>query len=421
MNGLTLRYTATTTTAPLEGKPDAEPETSVGTLRVSLGQTEIIVDDGEQARHVDFERQCTTTLRHETRTARESALASLVHGRESGMASAVHVMEVLRAGGAAQDCAVWQAEAAYGLSWHFGGDVPGGEVERSEVDGQQSWAVGERELSRVIPVAAPPPIPAKGVRRLLSFAFCVHPRVGAALAAAGTLPEVLTTDDHFSLRHRVCRYELASIEAGALDFQAIREGYDRDPPADETLAQLGKRNEGKPPEFRLDDARAALGRGELVEAALAVFAHNWAFVANTGELVAAIFAGAGWLSPVKRIPSLLSPPDSPKAAAKKLAGLEELRRHSGRYGHALDVLIGEVHVMRGEVDQAAAAFSRALMKDPELAATWVSLGRAYAEQLRFEDAWDCFTLADQLCPQHPVVGDIHQLGAGLRARQMHMF
>ena len=97
MDGLTLRSTTSTTLQP---GPDADPETTEGSLRVSLAENEIIVDDGQQVERMDFERRWVTTLRREARTARDRALLGLVHGRESGMASAIHVMQVLRAGGA---------------------------------------------------------------------------------------------------------------------------------------------------------------------------------------------------------------------------------------------------------------------------------------------------------------------------------
>lgn len=98
----------------------------------------------------------------------------------------------------------------------------------NEVDGDWRWSVGERELARATPMAEPPPLPNKGLLRLSSFAFRVHPRVAAGLAEAGTLPRVLTIDDHFPLQHRVCRYTLESIDAGSLDFEAMAQGYDFD-------------------------------------------------------------------------------------------------------------------------------------------------------------------------------------------------
>ncbi len=270
------------------------------------------------------------------------------------------------------------------------------------------------------PVAAPPEMPSRGLLRLFGYALCLHPMIAAELADLGALPSSVSVDDHFPLRRRVRTFELQEVEPGNLDFATMAAEFRDEPPADDVLAPIGRPLDAASDE-RLDEARASLARGELLDALLALFAHNWAYVANTSELVGEIFSRAGWLSPIKKIPKLLSSASSEQAAAQQLAGLEKLRSKTDRYAHVLDVLMGEKHAEIGQVEEACRAFSSALTRDPGLAATWVSLGRTYLAQRRFEDGWDCFDHADRLWPQHQVVGGVHQLDAELRARHGYLF
>jgi len=418
----TLRYATRTTTHPMPGAvPPGEPEHDAGMLRISVAVDELLVDDGETVERFDFAGRRRTTLRRATQTKRTASLLAYVLGHESGMASALHVLDVMRAGGALQDAAIWQVEAAFGL---HSTTVDSPEVEetitRQADDNGWRWLVGERELTRVHPVAAPPKMPPRGLLRLFAYGLCLHPTIAAELAERGALPSTLSADDHFPLRQRVRTFELKEVEPGNLDFAAMAAEFRDEPPADEVLAPIGRPLDPAS-DVRLDEARASLARGDLLDAILAVFAHNWAYVANTGELVRDIFSKAGWLSPIKKIPELVSPASSKQAAAKQLAGLVKLRSKTGRYAHVLDVLIGEKHTEVGQVEEACRAFSSALTRDPGLAATWVSLGRTYLAQRRFEDGWDCFDHADRLCPQHKVVGDVHLLDAEIRARHGYLF
>ncbi|MCA9663231.1 MAG: hypothetical protein KC486_33175 [Myxococcales bacterium] len=419
--GVTLHYATTTTThAPPGAQPPREPERQEGALRISVAADELIVDDGESVARFDFAARRRTILDTKTRTTRESSLLAHVQDREVGMASALHVLEVMRAAGAIDEVAYWSVEAAYAMLWRGEGGDEEGLIIRDVTDDGWCWRVGERELTRVRVGDERPPSPSRALLRLMEYGLRVHPTIAAQVAELGVIPAVLTSDDHFVLQHRVRRLELTRLVPEALDFAALTAGCEPEPPADEALALL-RRSPDEPSDFRLDDAREALGRGARVEALLAVFAHNWAFVANTGELVAEIFKRAGWFSPVKRILKLVSRASSEGEVEKQLTGLEKLRAKAGRYDYALDVLLGEKLVERDAIAEANAAFASALRRDPGLAATWVSLGRTYTAQRRYADGWDCFERADQLCPQHPVVGDIHKLDAGLRARHGYLF
>ena len=391
------------------------------TLRVCLTDRTIIVEQDNHARLVDFETRRTTALDGGNRTLREGSLFGYVHGRVSALGSMLHAIDVATAGGVEAEGHT-TVEASYGLSWPQDGDV-----ERrfeTELDqGRRSWWVEGVRVACVTPRPGAIDLPRRGILRLCAFGLGLHPEIGATLASETVLPQTLVTERRSIIfsEQETREYVLEAVEDAAVDFASLAAGYVAMPPSDPFLARRGAPSRHRASDFRIEDARAALEAGRLVEALLAVFAHSWAHVEKTASLVAAIFDRAGWLNPVKKLRSNIEHASTEDGVRDQINQLEKLRRKAGGYDYALDVLIGEKHAFLGEQAEARVSFGRALERDPGLAATWISAGRTYPSALQFQDAWDCFDEGDRLCPQHTVVGDIHQLSTRLRADHPQLF
>ena len=417
MDGITLRYAIRRT----ERTPDQEPEVTRGELLIGLTESTIIVDEETSVRFVDFERRRTAVLDRGAGTVREGSLVGYAHDRVAGLGSMLHAISVASAGGVETETSS-QAEALYGLSWPKDGD-PETAFERRATEDGSSWWVDGREVVSATPTATPPDMSSRGMARLFAFALRLHPQIATELASEGVVPQVLVTDNASLLfsQHEVREYTLLSVALGSPDFVSVAAESSPTPSADALLGLIGTQRTDRSPSFRLDDAHAALAQGNRLEALLAVLAHNWAHVDQTGPLVASIFERAGWLSPLKKFNENLAHADTKPGIESQIQKLEKLRRKGGRYAYALDVIIGEKFAAMDEQLKAREFFGRALQQDPGLAATWISAGRTYPGELRFQDAWDCFDEGDRLCPQHKVVGDTHMLSTQLRADHPQLF
>jgi tetratricopeptide (TPR) repeat protein len=387
---------------------EAEPEVRSGPLRVCLAEGLLVIDEGGHCQILDFERRRSIWLDHEGRLRRERALHAGVHDRAAGMASAEHVLQVMRAGGVQIAGEPWQAESSYGLpSAHAEG--PPVAIEQEASGGVLRWRMGGQPVASYVPAEVT--LGRKAALRLYAHLVRCHPRIREALTRSGKVPAHLHTRTWFPLVDEEQTLELTSHQEIDLDLRALQEAYREAPPLDELQALL--RRVTAAPVARLDHlgrARAALAAGRRVEALLAAMCHALV-VAEMGEgaeLTRAIVSSSWWFDPVRRLVKVLQRSEGPQGAPARVAVLDGLAAKAGDYAFALGIYKGEELLMMGKHEEARQALALALASDPNLAGAWVSAGRTYPGQLHFDETWACWDLAASLCPEHQIVSVVHE-------------
>ncbi len=405
MRATELRYSRRQHTTFVDG----EPERREDALRLLSAPDVLVVDDGAQVRAVDFTRARVLRVDRAERTWSEASLFALVGGLESGLYSALHVIEVAAAGGAALG-QPWQAAAIYSLTVEQAGAPP--EPERAVVGDEVVWTIDGLEVARAR--ASTTELPRAESTRLWAHAITTHPRIRAALVDEGRVPARLWHRTHCKLLDREETLELDSVAQVELEPDALTDGCEPAEPFDDVHALALSRFDQPTLAFRhLDAARRLFTEKRDVEAALAVFAHTLVSADTAGcpELLREISARARRWSAVRKMIDAVMQAQASMGDVDfthaRLKTFDKVRRKAGDYAYILDVFAGEGLYEIDDIPGAMARLGAALRHDPQLSAAWVSMGRVYARKLEFDVAWDCWDQALAQCPRHPVMGDVH--------------
>lgn len=406
-----LVFRTVTSERNLLDEPQAEGEEARGLLTI-VGSDELLAIDAQDVVETwGYREQLHWRVDRGNHTYHREALVAVAHDRVAALGSALHVRDVLRAGGSDAFGDIVHVESSYGLQ--ASEDVP--RVEHHEAAGTEHWSLAGVEVAAVR--FSEHTIPRAMLRRMFAYRLPLHPVVAEQIAARAKAPASLRVACVFPARDTTTEWTLESCREPD-SFRAPQlEGCERDAPLDDAHALTRRSVADSGGTQRIEAAREALAAGRLLAALLATFAHTFATTDMASDTVKAINARASWWTPTRRLMKRLMA--SGGASAPTFDGF---RKHGGSYTHVLDVFAGEDLLRRGEPAEAARRIAAALVVDPGLASAWVSLGETYAAALEFGAAWDCFERAKCLCADHPVVkAKVIALERGLRGRHPQFF
>jgi hypothetical protein len=406
-----LVFRTVTSERNLLDDPQAVGEDPPGLITI-VGSDELLTIDAQDVIETwSYREQLHWSVDRGNRTYRREALVAVAHDRVAGLGSALHVRDVLRAGGADVLGDVVHIESCYGLS--IARDSP--HVEHGESAGAERWTIAGVEVAvvRWSEHAVAPEM----LRRMMAYRLPLHPAVVQQIAARAKAPASLRVTCKFPLRDTLAEWTLESWREADTFSAPQLEGCERNAPLDAAHALTRRPVADDDGNRRIAAAREALAAGRLLEALLATFAHTFTTTDMASDTVKEINARASWWTPTRRLVKQLMAP-SPESPPR----FDGFRKHAGAYAHVLDVFAGEDLLRRGEAAEACGRIAAALVVDPGLASAWVSLGEAYAATLDFAAAWDCFARSKLLCADHPVVKQkVIALERGLREAHPQFF
>lgn len=102
-----------------------------------------------------------------------------------------------------------------------------------------------------------------------------------------------------------------------------------------------------------------------------------------------------------------------------LEQLDQFKKKAPLRGYIIEVFKGGIAV-RSEA-RADESFLNALEQNPFLTGTYVDLATYYKSRKRVDLAWDCFDLARQICPGHPILNGATRLERDLADRHPEYF
>jgi hypothetical protein len=377
-----------------------------------VGADELLaIDAGDVVDTWSYREQLHWSVDRARHSYRREPLVATAHDRVAALGSALHVREVLRAGGSEAFGDVVHLESSYGVQ--LTDETPS--VVHEESAGTESWSIAGVEVASVrwSEHAIAPDM----LRRVLAYRLPLHPVVAQQVAARAQVPASLRVKCVFPACHAEAQWTLDSFREQVSLAAPQLEDCERDAPIDEAHALARRPAADGGGNRRIEAAREALAAGRLLEALLATFAHTFTTTDMATDTVKAINARASWWTPTRRLMKQLMSPGDAHAPT-----FDRFRKHAGAYAHVLDVFAGEDMLRRGHNAEASSRIAGALVVDPGLASAWASLGETYMAALAFGAAWECFERAKSLCVEHPVVqAKVIALERDLRERHPQLF
>jgi len=343
----------------------------------------------------------------------ERSLFSEVGGRDREMTNRVYLIEVM--GGKA---AIPLAVSEHGLS--MDGGRKKGKVDRAEKGGTVRFRANRLDLADYpMDFVDATNEERAGFARFIALTFNAHPVVLADLRQAKGIPRTLRI-----VQHTVSRELLISVTGAAPSTDtppAISPERHLMIESDKDLAPLVAAAAAISPLAADSAERKILTDGTAFAAAganLDAFLAWMEYGLMTGRDLPADIEGqmsALANDPKVRVLRTALSPQSASEARQALTVLQGLRSSAPAKAHILTIFEGDFLMNLGESAAAEKKFLEVLRKQPRIAGVWKDLGDLYYNGYDPTRAWDCWTVARSIAPNHRLLGNVNKLEEYLAA------
>ena len=433
---LRLRFERETRSEDLSQANRREPAHERTTLEVTLGNGFFIEERGGKRAIYDFDTRRILSVDLAQGCYGDDSLFHEIAFRQAELRNRVHIGDVLRAGGAQGEPAVFLLDPIF--SEHDLAMCRDGSPARFEQQRDRRSvafrAAGYEFFTQSHEKVDLSELQAGWLARFVRYRLNLHPILLDQLHARRGIPETMQLT-HYTPERETISLRLVSIESSAIhgySLEGLRLAQSAAEPDElltwiqEVRAQLphGKEERNR---AILADAAQAFAAGEYLDALLAQLEYSL----QNGPLPPGAAHLHGTLdqdSKVVRLKVILQTAGQDRAAAEQGAILDELvdLRQSTRKAHVLMLLEGALRrSMAQDTPEDGQVlvdlYREALAANPFITGAYNDLAKIFAGHYQMEKAWQCWDLARQLAPEHPMLREVSALESELSQQYPEYF
>lgn len=331
------------------------------------------------------------------------------------------------------------------LSFLFGfvppGESSGGEMVESSRDSGLFFSKDGREVAHFVPSSQDiDAAVAATVSRFFMYEVPLHPAVRGRIEASGKYPDELAMNFRNDLgRRRAVVYKLKGVRSESVDLSLaqLRKVPRAGSPLKDVYARLDEL--GRTPPDAVNETIAFCREAGDRKAYVDVLLAQSEYELQTGTRLRGLLDE--FEDDLKRDPDViklvtaLSPPSSLPMALGFLEGLDTIDRSKLKKGYLIDMFRANLisfiiteKLTKGQTvprDVSSETPDKLILKvlkvNPYITAAYKDLGRYYYHNYEMVTAWECWDLARQFYPHHPMLRDIDALESSLEEQAPQFF
>jgi hypothetical protein len=412
-----------------------EPVDERTTLEVTLGNGFFIEEHGNKRTIYDFDTRRILSVDLALGCYIDDSLFKEIAFRHFELLNRAYIREVLRAGGAQGESAVFILDPIF--SEHELAVCREGSSARFDQKRDRRnlafHAAGYEFFAQSHDKIALSEVQAGWLTRFFRYCLNAHPILLDQLRTQRGVPETMRLT-HYTPPNRTTSLRLVSIEPRAIHgysmegLRLAQPAAERDDLLDWIQSVRAQLPSGKEERNRaiIADAEQAFAAGEYLDTLLAQFEYSL----QNGPLLPGAEHRRDVLDQdthVARLKTALQTAGESRVATERAAVLDELvdLRDRTRKPHVLMLMEGGLRrsmMQTGEDRETLVGLYReALGSNPFITGAYHDLAKIFASDYKMAKAWQCWDLARQLAPEHPMLHEVNALEAMLSQQYPEYF